>query len=363
MGIGPVDTKTKQASDKVVFAPAKPSAEKKLEFTKSSVWGAPTVQGSQALKGDSVDLGVKVSSLSLTALPANEPATMPTQSTPMQRDALLKNFGKPADKAPAATAAWVVDAPTEFVNQPPFDAGIEKGLAERRLAVRIGMTPGQLLADSNIPLLKNLGKTLASAGQAIAAPFVVVEGVVKFDSEITKEGLDDFVHGILGVLGVDHLLLDEYVKTGGGQLTGSISAPRKYAAAIINARKEMRPFNKEDEQNGMKGWHSLSNVKLASTAGLTELPWLFLGGVVHEIDPFSAAQEIEAQTVPYWLLDSAGDVLANTMGLIGGLLLPEHLHLEYAKKISTLLPGPTDPWEGAAITSRNPGGTGTSNEK
>lgn len=315
-------------------------------------------------------------SVSSNLEPQNEPASTDAAATqgwnltsaPKRRRAQA-DVAKPVQN-PAASpgpiaaktadaAAWTVDAPTEYVNQPPFDDGIQATLAKRRLPAKIAMWPGRFLADSGIPVVKNVGVTLASVGQLASSPFTMLAGLVTADWQLVKDGAEDFARGALGILGLEHVVMDERVKTGGGKLTGTIEAPQKFAAAIVNARRELKDFTKTDEKNGMKGWHTLSNAKLASTAGITELPWIWLGGLLHEIDPGSAKEEIGNQTAPYWLLDSVGDLVANTMGIWGGVLLPEQYHLGYAKFMSRVILGPTDPWEGAAITSRNPDGAKT----
>jgi len=250
----------------------------------------------------------------------------------------------PALPAPAAAdGGWAVAAPDEFVNQPPFDSGLKQGLEHRRLAAIVGMAPGQILVESDIPVLRNLGVTLASAGRLVSSPFTLVGGVLTLDGELAKDGLEDFARGLLGLLGLEQLVMGEYIATEGSGLTGSLAAPRPYAAAIINSKRKWREFSRDDEENGMKGWHTLSNESLAAHAGLTELPWLWLGGILPEVEPKSAANEIKAQTVPNWLADSTGDVVANTVGLLAGLFLPESQHVEFARVMSRLIPGPKDP--------------------
>ena len=68
----------------------------------------------------------------------------------------------------------------------------------------------------------------------------------------------------------------------------------------------------------MKKWHTLSNVKMASRAGLTELPWIILGGIIHEVEPGGVSAEIKGQGFFSWLWDSPLDIVANLFGVAGG---------------------------------------------
>ena len=229
-----------------------------------------------------------------------------------------------------------------------FDEALAHSSEVRKSVLAQGHVPGELLVRSNVPVVKNIGATLRSLGRAVTAPFTLIEGAVRTDGDIAKQGVDDFARGLLGVVGLEHIVMGDYHAANGG-ITGSASLPDAYAEKIIDAKSEWRKYSEEerdrDYSHGMKKWHTLSNAKLTDEAGVLELPWLFLGGIAHELDPGGASAEIEGQGFVSWLWDSPLDVAANTMGMLGGLLLPESAHAEYARVVGNLIPGPYDPFE------------------
>lgn len=257
---------------------------------------------------------------------------------------------------PAATEA-TADRPSDSAIAEAFNAGLEQGAERRRLAAKIGMAPGELLVSSKIPIVRNIGETLKSVGRAVSAPFTLVSGAVTMDGDRAKDGLDDFARGLLGVVGLEHAIMGDYTDPGGA-ITGGLALPGHYAKSIANAKSEWRTYPQDEQErdyhHGMKKWHTLSNTKLAGAAGITELPWLFLGGVAHEVDPRGASAEIGGQGFASWLWDSPLDVVANTMGMLGGLLLPDDAHKEYARIVGNIIPGPTDPFEGVTGGSSKP---------
>ncbi|MCC7380650.1 MAG: hypothetical protein IT384_02410 [Deltaproteobacteria bacterium] len=264
-----------------------------------------------------------------------------------------------ATEATAATAATepTADTPSDSAIAEAFNAGLEQGAERRRLAAKIGMAPGELLVSSKIPIVRNIGETLKSVGRAVSAPFTLVSGAVTLDGDRAKDGLDDFARGLLGVVGLEHAIMGDYTEPG-GEITGGLALPGHYAKSIAHAKSEWRTYPRDERErdyhHGMKKWHTLSNTKLAGAAGITELPWLFLGGVAHEVDPRGASAEIGGQGFGSWLWDSPLDVVANTMGMLGGLLLPDGAHKEYARVVGNIIPGPTDPFEGVTGGSSKP---------
>ncbi len=242
--------------------------------------------------------------------------------------------------------------------QAAFDKGLKSGAEKRNVAAAIGMAPGQLLVDSEIPIIKNLGETLKSAGQLVSSPFTLLAGVFTADGEVAQDGLEDFARGVLGVVGLEQVVMGKWE----APPTGSIAAPGKYAGTLRDAKNEWNSYSDEEQNRdydqGMKKWHTLSNAKLASRAGLTEIPWLWLGGVIHELDPGGISAEVESQGLAAWAWDSPLDIVANTVGMVGGMLLPESKHKEYARVVGNIIPGPHDPFEtGEALGS---GGTKSS---
>ena len=58
-----------------------------------------------------------------------------------------------------------------------------------------------------------------------------------------------------------------------------------------NKMDESRIDVEKGRSGGMKNWHASTFFGITHEAGITELPWLWLAGVYHEIDPTSIKAE------------------------------------------------------------------------
>ncbi|MCP5108459.1 MAG: RHS repeat-associated core domain-containing protein, partial [bacterium] len=213
---------------------------------------------------------------------------------------------------------------------------------------------GKGLSATKIPLVKNLGNTMQSGGKFLESPATFAEGVVTLDKKKIANSGNQALRGSLGLVGLEKAVMGKTVSPGdkGTGVTGGLKVPGHYARIITEAKKEWKTYSKEernrDYSHGMKKWHTLSNAKITSEAGITEIPWIFIGGIIHEIDPGGVKAEVSgpnAQGFPSWVVDTPGDIVANTLGIAGGLLLPGSLHKDYAKHVGNIVPGPKDPFE------------------
>ena len=227
---------------------------------------------------------------------------------------------------------------------------------------------GWVLKKSRIPLVKNVGPTIESAGTLVESPATFIEGVIILEVPTLKESGEEFASGTLGIIGLKTLLeLDrwEYPPT------GSIKVPPHINLAIREAHNtfwQAPAWEQWWDYNitGRKYWHTLSYSYMASEAGITEIPWLWLGGVVHELWPPDFHAEMGDHPIPFtspgqgalhgpyrWgaiysapmtVVDLSGDIIANTSGLAAGLLFPKSWLDPYARITGKIIIGPPDEW-------------------
>jgi RHS repeat-associated protein len=210
---------------------------------------------------------------------------------------------------------------------------------------------GTLLEESDAPVLSHTGRSISDFGTLAESPATLIEAAVTFDDKKALNGLIELRDGGLGTVGLKSLVSWDPpgLKTGGGRTTGGLKVPKKWSNIIADTFKndwEPMCFNlrQDDQLRGMKRWHSRSFANMTSEASLTEMPWLFLGGVIHEVEPWGFKAEVEGQGLFGNILDIPGDITANTVGSLGGFVLPKFSHAKYTSYISGFIPGPHDPW-------------------
>lgn len=209
---------------------------------------------------------------------------------------------------------------------------------------------GTTLNQSGIPVLKQLGKSVANLSAVLLGPVDMLRGVVAGNKDQFLSGAQDFGIGVASVVGANRFF-EKWVggennRVPGLAVTGSLNAPESIAQTLTEA---FAAFTDEERQadvsRGMKKWHTLSNAYLVSDASLTEIPWIIFGGLVHEVEPGAVSAEtdsVNGQGPIPWVLDTPGDLLANTFGQIGGLLLPRNWLKSYATGVGSTIPGPGD---------------------
>ena len=196
---------------------------------------------------------------------------------------------------------------------------------------------GALAASSGIPLVQNLGRTLESVGDVLESPATLVEGAVTLDGDMLGEGAGQAFTGVVEVLGLGSLLEPGEAGT---VSASSVLAPARFSNEMLQA------YHMQDRRaaasRGVHNVHASAMFGMTQGAGITELPWIWLAGLYHELDPCS--QEIEWEIQGAWvLLDSPLDLIANTLGMLGGLILPASTRRAVGEAIGTLLPFPPDP--------------------
>jgi RHS repeat-associated protein len=195
---------------------------------------------------------------------------------------------------------------------------------------------GALAANSGVPLLQNVGRTVEDLGSGVDGLGAAAEGVLTLDGEQALDGLGQLGEGALGVVGLGSVL-DDWVRPPSGS---SVDLPKRWVEEMEVARERWK-FTRA--KCGAHNWHAGSNYRMAARAGITELPWLWLGGLAHEVvDVAGIAAELRYQGL-WVLLDSPLDVASNTIGMISGLLLPKDWYDECGDFVGRLFPWPNDP--------------------
>ena len=200
---------------------------------------------------------------------------------------------------------------------------------------------GKALENTGIVIIKQVGRTTQDISKVAKCPSNIVEGIITANEAKTKEGGMQFLTGVFGTIGLGSIF-DEWVHppTGGGR------CPKRYAATI--ERTNLLIDRSAGRSGGMKNWHASSFFGMTHQAGLTELPWLWIAGVWHEVRPSDASAEYgsgDPNGQHGWVfVDSLGDIAANTLGMISGLLLPYSKKIEKSvgEVVRKLIPGPPE---------------------
>jgi hypothetical protein len=219
---------------------------------------------------------------------------------------------------------------------------------------------GASVTATYIPLVKQVGRTVSDIGLFVEGVGEVGDAGLRLSGTDTKVALKKTAKECLDIVGLGEAIMGEQFapnRTHGnpaaGRITGTLSLPRVYAEAIREADREWQTYSveiqRDDMERGMKRWHMRSNTKLAADRSITELPWFWMGGVIHEIEPGGVSAEVQAQGVLGNLIDAPGDIVANTFGLLGGLVLPASWLESYTRVVGGLIPGHYNPWVGLGV--------------
>jgi len=199
------------------------------------------------------------------------------------------------------------------------------------------------------------------AGQAAAtsaAGFVIsttLPGVINSSviaaGEIMKGILTrDFnlaLGGCLRMVGLPPDLFDfeSYVKP----RNSDFFLPKSVTSIYDESLDAALPSGYNDDINGMHSWHAGMNAGCIREFGPLSLFWLVPSGIGHEtIDLGAVSAEIHAQGLINTPIDSLGDLCANTVGSITGLISPASSAIPMAKNMGILIPGPPDNWRNKA---------------
>ena len=165
----------------------------------------------------------------------------------------------------------------------------------------------------------------------------ILAGTVTGDGSLFSDGLGEFGNGILSTIGVKEALTEKWVPGN----TGGV-LPESLAKGMDNVSKQLPD---DSYKNGMHSWHSGTNAAIANKTGILMSIFQFLGGIFHEspLDSESFKAEQYHQGTVNHFLDSTTDIIANTVGMCIGYLLPRDLATNAAISLGNYIPGPGEP--------------------
>ncbi|MFD7712863.1 RHS repeat domain-containing protein, partial [Streptomyces sp. NPDC059786] len=188
---------------------------------------------------------------------------------------------------------------------------------------------------------------LAGLVDVLAGAIRSIGGIFSGSGAKTLEGLKDMGLGLLSMTGFKEIAAEKWDTPIG--TSGNFKGPKTLAGDIQKAEKvmeKMAPFgsSKDPAKNGMHAWHAATNAALANRMGPVGAPFLWLGGLIHEtpLDELSFQAEQNAQGTVNHILDSTMDIVANTVGMLLGFLLPRKLAVRAAVFLGNHIPGPHD---------------------
>jgi hypothetical protein len=218
---------------------------------------------------------------------------------------------------------------------------------------------GSAATDTGIPIIKHAGRVVSDIGDTIKGAGKLLEGVLTLDVDKIKEGGKEVVGGLAGVVGLGPEVKDDWVYPRDEDshpdsvkvkseynITGGIPVPESYAKVTTEGADDWRNMpdktRKDDSKRGFKRWHAGSNAIAAADASLAAIPKIAIIGLVHEIEPLGISAEIKSQGFSSWVIDTPGDIIANTVGIVSGLFLPRDTAKDVARCVGGKIPGPPD---------------------
>lgn len=119
---------------------------------------------------------------------------------------------------------------------------------------------------------------------------------------------------------------------------------------------QTRSMADQTNANGCHSWHAALISAISNEYGPLGAALSWLSGVGHEtIDPVAMSGEIKNQGIVNTTIDSAGDIVSNTVGAITGLCTVDLLGaISTSYTLGKFIPGPADPWQGFEVYSGNP---------
>ena len=189
---------------------------------------------------------------------------------------------------------------------------------------------------------------LASVVDVLAGVFKGLYGLFSWKGDTGIQGLKDIGFGLLSILGLKEMVKEKWDTPIG--TSANFKGPKTLADDIKNADNLVWTMNPrgsagDPAKNGMHSWHAATNAALANRMGPVGAVLLWVGGLVHEspIDSGSFDAEQRAQGTVNHILDSTTDIVANTFGIVVGLLLPRKAAVPAAAFLGNYIPGPGDP--------------------
>ena len=189
---------------------------------------------------------------------------------------------------------------------------------------------------------------LAGIVDVVAGAFKGLSGIFSWKGDTALEGLKGMGFGLLSMVGLKEVVAEKWDSQIG--TSGNFKGPKTLADDIKNVDARMWAMNPrgsagDPAKNGMHSWHAGTNAALANRMSPVGSVLLWIGGLIHEspIDAKSFAAEQSAQGTVNHILDSTTDIVANTFGILLGLLLPRKVAVPAAIFLGNYIPGPGDP--------------------
>jgi RHS repeat-associated protein len=174
----------------------------------------------------------------------------------------------------------------------------------------------------------------------------VIGGIFSGRGKDILGGLANMGLGALSMIGMKEFFTDKWIKPEVvGVHTTTLKMPRRMARDIKEASDVQESLAPDAWKNGMHAWHAATNAHIVNRLGPVGAPFLWIAGFIHEspIDWGSFKSEQAAQGTVNHILDSSTDLVANTWGILLGLVLPRKIAVQAAAKTGNYIPGPGDP--------------------
>ena len=189
-----------------------------------------------------------------------------------------------------------------------------------------------------------IGSFFKSAADALSGAFSVAMDVIR----VFASAIDFAVSLVIGEnLGLAWAAIFRGGDAWGAGPTGGF-LPDSLSKLIRHVRGLEPNLNEDWKKNGMHAWHAGTNALLVKKLGLIGVPFIVVGGVLHEtpVDWGSFSAELSSQGYVNHFIDSVGDLVANAVGVAAGVFVPStDLALDVAIRVGDYVPGPgeTDP--------------------
>lgn len=183
---------------------------------------------------------------------------------------------------------------------------------------------------------------LAGLTEVLAGTVRALGGALAWEGSEVTAGLADAGLGALSIIGLKEVVGDEWIPSEDTGLPTGLHLPRTLAEDLQEARDQVPS---DAYKNGMHAWHAATNAAVTNRVGPVGAPLLWLAGLIHEspVDWTSFKAEQRFQGTVNHILDSFMDIIANTFGILLGLLLPRKYAIEAAAFLGNYIPGPGDP--------------------
>ena len=172
-----------------------------------------------------------------------------------------------------------------------------------------------------------------------------IGGIATLSGSSILGGLANMGKGALAMVGLKEFFDFPWINPRDeGVRTTSTPMPRRLAKDVYEAGEVQQVLAPDARDNGMHAWHAATNAHLANRLGPIGAPLLWLAGLYHETFDFgSVSAEQDNQGTVNHILDSTMDIVANTWGILLGLILPRRLAVGAAAITGDYIPGPGDP--------------------